>query len=176
MPELALQRRERFIRDGGKSLLDGMMPGADQAAQRPLRLHGPDRARVGLGAVFVVAQQVCCAGLVPRDVLPPAAEVILVAVGDDDPGESGEDPASSIESRLRVPSQNAEYVSVKAPVVALALVLAHSEKEQAAATWKKAFGFHPLVVFADHGAAGSGEALAIMLRPGNAGSNTTARR
>ena len=49
-----------------------------------------------------------------------------------------------------------------------------SEKEQAAPTWKKTFGFHPLTVFADHGAEGSGEPLAIMLRPGNAGSNTAA--
>jgi hypothetical protein len=48
------------------------------------------------------------------------------------------------------------------------------EKEQAAPTWKKTFGFHPLTVFADYGAEGSGEPLAIMLRPGNAGSNTAA--
>ena len=32
-------------------------------------------------------------------------------------------------------------------------------------------GFHPLAAFADHGA-GAGAALAIVLRPGNAGSNT----
>jgi hypothetical protein len=50
------------------------------------------------------------------------------------------------------------------------LVTAFSEKEQAAATWKKTFGFHPLTAFADHGAEGSGEPLAIVLRPGNAGS------
>jgi Transposase DDE domain group 1 len=36
------------------------------------------------------------------------------------------------------------------------------------------FGFHPLAVFADHGAEGAGEPLAILLRPGNAGSNTAA--
>jgi hypothetical protein len=54
------------------------------------------------------------------------------------------------------------------------LVTAHSEKENAAPTWKKTFGFHPLAAFADHGADGSGEPLAIMLRPGNAGSNTAA--
>ena len=54
------------------------------------------------------------------------------------------------------------------------IVIAHSEKEQAAPTWKKTFGHHPLTVFADHGAGGSGEPLAIMLRPGNAGSNTAA--
>ena len=54
------------------------------------------------------------------------------------------------------------------------IVTACSEKDQAAPTWKKTFGFHPLTVFADHGAGGSGEPLAIMLRPGNAGSNTAA--
>jgi len=54
------------------------------------------------------------------------------------------------------------------------IVTAHSEKEKAAPTWKKTFGFHPLAAFADHGAGGTGEALAIVLRPGNAGSNTAA--
>jgi hypothetical protein len=54
------------------------------------------------------------------------------------------------------------------------LVIAHSDKQLAAPTWKKGFGFHPLTVFADHGAEGNGEPLAVMLRPGNAGSNTAA--
>ena len=54
------------------------------------------------------------------------------------------------------------------------LVTAFPEKEQATPTWKKTFGFHPLTAFADHGAEGSGEPLAIVLRPGNAGSNTAA--
>jgi Transposase DDE domain group 1 len=54
------------------------------------------------------------------------------------------------------------------------IVLAHSEKEKAAPTWKKTFGFHPLAAFADHGAGAGGEALAILLRAGNAGSNTAA--
>jgi hypothetical protein len=54
------------------------------------------------------------------------------------------------------------------------IVTARSEKEKASPTWKKTFGFHPLAAFADHGAAGSGESLAIVLRPGNAGSNTAA--
>ena len=52
------------------------------------------------------------------------------------------------------------------------LITAHSEKEQAASTYKKGFGFHPLCAFLDHGRAGTGEALVIKLRPGNAGSNT----
>ena len=54
------------------------------------------------------------------------------------------------------------------------LITAHSEKQQAAATFKRGFGFHPLMAFADHGPAGTGEALVAYLRPGNAGSNTAA--
>jgi hypothetical protein len=54
------------------------------------------------------------------------------------------------------------------------IVTAYSDKEQAGPTWKKSWGFHPLASFADHGSDGSGEPLAIMLRPGNAGSNTAA--
>lgn len=50
------------------------------------------------------------------------------------------------------------------------LVNSHSEKEGAAPTYKRGFGFHPLLVHLD----GTGEALAGKLRPGNAGSNTTA--
>ena len=54
------------------------------------------------------------------------------------------------------------------------IVIAHSEKQDAAPTWKKTFGFHPMTAWADHGQAGNGEPLAIVLRPGNAGSNTAA--
>jgi Transposase DDE domain group 1 len=55
-----------------------------------------------------------------------------------------------------------------------AILIAHSEKEQARPTWKRTFGFHPMTAFADHGPDGSGEPLAIVLRPGNAGSSTAA--
>ena len=48
------------------------------------------------------------------------------------------------------------------------LIGAHSEKEQAAPTYKRGFGFHPLLAYLD----ATGEALAGLLRPGNAGSGT----
>ena len=48
------------------------------------------------------------------------------------------------------------------------IVAVHSEKELAAATFKLTFGYHPLLAFCDN----TNEALAGMLRPGNAGSNT----
>jgi hypothetical protein len=36
------------------------------------------------------------------------------------------------------------------------------------------FSFHPMTAWADHRADGNGEPLALVLRPGNAGSNTAA--
>lgn len=54
------------------------------------------------------------------------------------------------------------------------IVLAHSDKEHAAPTWKRTFGHHPMTAFIDHGPGGTGEAAALVLRPGNAGSNTAA--
>jgi hypothetical protein len=54
------------------------------------------------------------------------------------------------------------------------LVTAHSDKQGAAPTFKKGYGHHPLWAFCDHGPNGTGEPLAALLRPGNAGSNTAA--
>ena len=54
------------------------------------------------------------------------------------------------------------------------LITSHSDKQGAGPTWKKGYGFHPLVAFIDHGQEGTGEPLAVMLRKGNAGSNTVA--
>lgn len=54
------------------------------------------------------------------------------------------------------------------------LLDAHSEKQDATRTWKKGFGFHPLLSFVDHGGPSGGEPAAQLLRPGKAGSNTAA--
>ena len=48
------------------------------------------------------------------------------------------------------------------------LVTAHSDKQGAAPTWKKGYGFHPLAAWCPN----TRECLAMLLRPGNAGSNT----
>ena len=50
------------------------------------------------------------------------------------------------------------------------LVDCHSEKEGAAGTFKHGFGYHPIVAYLDN----TNEALAGILRAGNAGSNTAA--
>ncbi|MDQ0699997.1 hypothetical protein QF048_006439 [Streptomyces sp. W4I9-2] len=50
---------------------------------------------------------------------------------------------------------------------------AHSEKQDATATWKKkTFGHHHLMACVDHGSGGSGEQVAALLGPGNARSDT----
>lgn len=50
------------------------------------------------------------------------------------------------------------------------LLIAHSDKQGAAGNYKGGFGFHPMLAYLD----GSEEALAGLLRPGNAGANTAA--
>jgi len=50
------------------------------------------------------------------------------------------------------------------------LITAHSDKEQAAGNYKGGYGFHPLHAYTDE----TREALAALLRPGNAGANTAA--
>jgi len=50
------------------------------------------------------------------------------------------------------------------------LITAHSDKSGAAPTWKKGYGFHPLAAWC----ANTRECLDMLLRPGNAGSNTFA--
>lgn len=50
------------------------------------------------------------------------------------------------------------------------LLIAHSEKEGAAGTYKGGFGFHPLLCYL----AETGEPLAALLRPGNAAAHTAA--
>jgi DDE family transposase len=48
------------------------------------------------------------------------------------------------------------------------LVAAHSDKEGAEPTFKRGYGFAPMCAFVDHGEHGTGEALALDLRPGKA--------
>jgi hypothetical protein len=50
------------------------------------------------------------------------------------------------------------------------LINVHTDKQNATPTYKSGYGFHPLMIFLDQ----THEALAGMLRPGRAGSNTAA--
>jgi hypothetical protein len=48
------------------------------------------------------------------------------------------------------------------------VVAAHSDKQGAQPTFKRTFGFVPMLAFVDHGEHGTGETLAAQLRPGKA--------
>ena len=76
------------------------------------------------------------------------------------------------ETRAGIPTTRAAGRDLPGLVLDLdaTLVTCHSEKQQAAATYKHGFGYHPLLCFLDS----TGEALSGLLRTGRAGSNTTA--
>jgi DDE family transposase len=80
--------------------------------------------------------------------------------------------AQTVEARGALPASNAAGRPVPGLVLDMdaTVVVCHSEKQQAAPTFKHTFGYHPLLCFLDN----TREALAGLLRPGNAGSNTTA--
>jgi hypothetical protein len=75
--------------------------------------------------------------------------------------------AARAEARVRVWDAGARPEMITLDIDAT-LVTAHSDKELAAGTYKHGYGFHPLACWLDE----TGEALAAILRPGNAGSNT----
>jgi hypothetical protein len=76
------------------------------------------------------------------------------------------------ESKCRL--RGAEFIlRSRSPELVRQEMHAH-DQEQAAPTVERGFGHHPLCSFLDHGSEGSGEPLAVLLRAGNAGSNTAA--
>ncbi|RKN02895.1 IS1380 family transposase [Streptomyces radicis] len=158
---LAPWRKARAVHDPGKILLDVVLAVA---------LGGDCLADVGMlraePAVF---------GLVASD--PTVSRLI------DTLAAAGPKAVSAIRSaRAEVRERTWRLAGASSPeatgevIVDLdgVLVLAHSDKQDAAATWKKTYGHHPLLGFVDHGSGGTGEPVAALLRPGNAGSNTAA--
>lgn len=81
------------------------------------------------------------------------------------------DAMTGIRSRVWARKPQVGGVAPKILDIDSSLVDVHSENKQGAApTYKKGYGFHPLFVFAD----ATGEPLAAKLRPGNAAPNDTA--
>jgi Transposase DDE domain group 1 len=78
--------------------------------------------------------------------------------------------AAHARARAFVWARETEPLDVLTIDVDATLITAHSEKENAAGTYKGGYGFHPIHAYADE----NREALAAALRPGNAGSNTVA--
>ena len=168
--------------------LSGALRDALAPWRRPLARHDPGKIVLDLAVSLAIGGD-CLAdiaqlraapevfGLVASD---PTVSRCIDALAADAPAALAAIAAARATARARawpLAGENApdHGVDASSPLVIdvdATLVGAHSEKESAAPTFKRGFGFHPLWAFLDHGAEGTGEPLAFLLRPGNAGSNT----
>jgi hypothetical protein len=161
---------------------------------RPLAVHTPAAVLADLAVMLadggtrlrhleVLRGQ---AGLFGAVASVPTATRTLAALADDDIGVTvGALDAARAQVRARAWELGALPVPVAATLegqqagpLAIdldgTLVIAHSDdKDGAAKTYKRTWGFHPMTAWLDRGD-GTGEALAIELREGNAGANTAA--
>jgi len=158
--------------------------------RKPLAMHDPAKVLTDLAVtlslggdcladIAVLREHPVVYGCVASD---PTVSRTIAALAKDAPAALAAIDTARAQARARVwrlAGQQApdHGVTVDNPLIIdvdATLVTAHSEKENAAPTFKRGYGFHPLWAFVDHGAAGSGEPLACLLRAGNAGSNTAA--
>jgi hypothetical protein len=164
----------------GRGLSEGLARWrAPRAVHDPGKIVADLAAAVALGGdcladVAVLRGQPALAGPVASD---PVISRLIRALAGDAPRALKAIRAARASARERAWALAGDAAPGGGPVIIdldATIVIAHSEKEQASPTWKKTFGHHPMTAWADHGAAGNGEPLAIVLRPGNAGSNTAA--
>jgi Transposase DDE domain group 1 len=143
--------------------------------RRPLAIHDPAKIVLDLATAVALGGDAAC------DVAVLRAQPGVFGVVASDPTVSrliarlAQDPDAVLEAintaraaaRERVWNQAGAPTQDGRVVIDLdaTLLEAHSEKEQASRTWKKGFGFHPLLSFVDHGAGGAGEPVAELLRP-----------
>jgi hypothetical protein len=158
--------------------------------RRPLARHDPGKILLDLAVSLAIGGD-CLADLAQLRAAPqvfgpvasdPTVSRLVDALAADAPAALAAINTARAAARGRAWSLAGEHApdhgtDASAPLVIdvdATLVSAHSEKECAAPTFKRGFGFHPLWAFVDHGAEGTGEPLSFLLRKGNAGSNTVA--
>jgi hypothetical protein len=156
--------------------------------RRPLARHDPGKVLLDLAVSLAIGGD-CLADLAQLRTAPevfgpvasdPTVSRLIDTLAADAPAALAALASARATARATAWSLAGEHApdhdaSAASPVVIdvdATLVTAHSEKESAAPTFKRGFGFHPLWAFVDHGPDGTGEPLAFLLRAGNAGSNT----
>ena len=152
--------------------------------RKPLAVHDPGKVVADLALAVALGGDAACDiavlraqpgvfGLVASD---PTVSRLITRLAED-----ADDAVTAI-GAARAAAREQVWKIAGAPVqdgrvvidLDATLLDAHSEKQDATRTWKKGFGFHPLLSFVDHGVAGGGEPVAELLRAGKAGSNTAA--
>jgi hypothetical protein len=161
---------------------------AVESWRRPLARHDPGKILLDLAVSLAVGGD-CLADLVQLRAAPevfgpvasdPTVSRLIDTLAGEVPAALAAIAAARAAARARAWSLAGKHApdhatNASRPLVIdvdATLVTAHSEKESAAPTFKRGFGFHPLWAFVDHGPEGTGEPLAFGLRAGNAGSNT----
>lgn len=152
-------RAARWIHDPGKTVLDLAIA---------IALGGDCLADIG-----VVRAQPELFGPVASD---PTVSRLIDALAERPDEAIAAIRAARAAARAKVWAHRSPVPAVGRVVLDLdaTLIGAHSDKERATANFKRGFGFHPMLAFVDHGAAGSGEPLAGLLRPGKATANDAA--
>jgi hypothetical protein len=168
--------------------MDRAMSQALAPWRKPLAVHDPAKVVLDLAVTLALGGD-CLAdiaqvraepgvyGLVASD---PTVSRTIDALAADAPAALKAINTARAEARARVwalagqdaPDHGIDATDPLVIDVDATLVTSHSDKQDAAPTYKRGFGFHPLCAFLDHGGEGTGEPLAVALRPGNAGSNT----
>jgi hypothetical protein len=170
--------------------LDQVLSAALAPWRKPLAVHDPAKVLLDLAVALALGGD-CLAdiallraepGVYGRVASDPTVSRTIDALAADAPAaltaiHTARALARSQAWALAGPAAPTAGIDAAAPLVIdvdATLVTSHSDKEGAASTYKRGWGHHPLWAFADHGPDGTGEPLAVMLRPGNAGSNTAA--
>lgn len=185
--------RESLISSSGALLLEEAIRvgGLDRGLSRALSRWQPQRAGHDPGKVLLdVAAAVALGGDCLADVAavrsqpkvfgtvasdPTVSRVFAVLAGDVEEAvaairQARADARAAVWTRRRPLAGIAGRRTGGQVIVDIdaTLVTAHSDKEGAEPTFKRGFGFAPLCSFVDHGEHGTGEALALDLRPGKA--------
>jgi hypothetical protein len=152
--------------------------------RRPLAKHDPGKVVLDLAVAVALGGDAACdiavlraqPGVFGPVASDPTVSRLVVGLAADADAALAAITGARAAARERVWSCAGAPVQDGRVVIDLdaTLVTAYSEKEDATRTWKKTFGFHPLLAYVDHGTGGGGEPVAELLRPGRAGSNTAA--
>jgi hypothetical protein len=170
--------------------LDGALSAALAPWRKPLAVHDPGKVVLDLALTLALGGD-CLADIALLRAEPgiygpvasdPTVSRTIDALAADAPAALKAINTARATARAQVWTLAGEHApdhaaDAAAPLVIdidATLVTSHSEKESAPPTFKRGFAHHPLCSFLDHGPEGNGEPLAVLLRAGNAGSNTAA--
>jgi hypothetical protein len=168
--------------------LDGELAAALAPWRRPLAIHDPGKIVCDLAVMLALGGDCLADGALlraePGIYGPVASDATVSRAVDALAADAPRALATIQKARAAVRARAWELAGDRAPDhdtdasgpliidADATLVTAHSDKEGAAPTFKRGYGHHPLWAFVDHGPDGTGEPLSVLLRPGNAGSNT----